>query len=199
MHEHVFILDPQAHQNRAHTWGADYWDEDVCVAEAQAKLRRLRSGGIETIVDATAYGLGRNIRRIVRVNEGVDLNIVVATGIYAFLDALDALTKAGVEPTKIVIAHAGDSNDIDYLRAIADTGAWLGCDRFNIAHVNPDAARVRTLAALVAEGYAGRVHLGPDGATFHDFMLGNPFSSLTSTPTICTSRRRSCRPSSRRA
>ena len=254
MHEHVFIFDPQAHQNWAHTWGADYWDEDVRVAEAQAKLRRLRDGGIETIVDATAYGLGRNIPRIVRVNEGVDLNIVVATGIYAFLElpsflayraddwivdlfvreiregiddtgvkaaflkcaveqhglvgdvprilqvvaaasvetgapvmvhtnarfktgllALDALTKAGVEPTKIVIAHAGDSNDLDYLRAIADTGAWLGCDRFNIEHFNSDADRVRTLAALVAEGYAGRVHLGHDGATFHDFMLGNPF------------------------
>jgi phosphotriesterase-related protein len=253
MHEHVFILDPEAHGNWAHTWGADYWDEDACVAEARAKLRRLREGGIETIVDATAYGLGRNIPRIVRVNEGVDLNLVVATGIYAFLElpsflayraddwivelfvreiregiddtgvraaflkcaverhglvgdvprilrvvaaaavetgapvmvhtnarfrtgllALDALAEAGVEPAKIVIAHAGDSNDLDYLRAIADTGAWLGCDRFNIEHFNPDADRVRTLAALVAEGYADRVHLGHDAATFHDFMLGNP-------------------------
>jgi phosphotriesterase-related protein len=253
MHEHVFILDPEARENWAHRWGADYWDEDAGVAEAQAKLRRLRDGGIETIVDATAYGLGRNIPRIARVNEGVDLNIVVATGIYAFLElpgflgyraddwivdlfvreiregiddtgvkaafikcaverhglvgdvprilrvvaaaavetgapvmvhtnarfetgllALDALTKDGVDPTRIVIAHAGDSNDLDYLRAIADTGAWLGCDRFNIEHFNPDADRVRTLAALVAEGYAGQVHLGHDGATFHDFMLGNP-------------------------
>jgi phosphotriesterase-related protein len=254
MHEHVFILDPQAHQNWAHMLGADYWDEDRCVAEAQAKLRRLRDGGIETIVDATAYGLGRNIPRIVRVNSGADLNIVVATGIYAFLElpgflayrsddwivdlfvreiregiddtgvkaaflkcaveqhglvgdtprmlrlvaaaavetgapvmvhtnarfktgllALDALTRDGVEPAKIVIAHAGDSNDLNYLRAMADAGAWLGCDRFNIEHFNPDADRVRTLAALVAEGYADRVHLGHDGATFHDFMLGNPF------------------------
>jgi phosphotriesterase-related protein len=34
-----------------------------------------------------------------------------------------------VNPTRIVIAHTGDSNDLDYLRAIADQGAWLGCDR----------------------------------------------------------------------
>jgi phosphotriesterase-related protein len=90
------------------------------------------------------------------------------------LIALDVLTAAGVDPARIVIAHAGDSNDLEYLRTMADTGAWLGCDRFNIPHFNPDADRVRTLAALVAEGYAGQVHLGHDGATFHDFMLGNP-------------------------
>ena len=51
--------------------------------------------------------------------------------------ALEALTSAGVEPARIVIAHAGDSNDLAYLRAIADTGAWLGCDRFSIEHFNP--------------------------------------------------------------
>jgi len=73
-----------------------------------------------------------------------------------------------------VIAHAGDSNDLDYLRAIADTGASLGCDRFNIAHFNPDANRIETLAALAAGGYTNRVHLGHDAACFYDFMVENP-------------------------
>lgn len=254
MHEHVFILDPEARENWAHLWGGAYWDESAGVAEATSKLRRLRDGGIETIVDATAFGLGRNIPRMIQVNAGVDLNIIVATGIYAFLElpsflkyrsddwivelfvreiregiddtgvkaaflkcavedygvvgdvprilrlvaaaavetdapvmvhtnatartgllALEALTGAGVDPTRIVIAHAGDSNDLEYLRALADTGAALGCDRFNIEHFNPDADRIGTLAALVGEGYTDRIHLGHDGATFHDFMLGNPF------------------------
>ena len=254
MHEHVFILDPEARENWEHLWGGPYWDEEARVEEAIAQLRRLREGGIHTIVDATAFGLGRNVARIQRVNAGVELNIVVATGVYAFLElpsfllyrsddwivelfvreiregiddtgvkaaflkcaveehglvgdiprilrnvaaaavetdvpvmvhtnapartgllALDTLTGAGVDPKRIVIAHAGDSNDLDYLRALADTGAILGCDRFNIEHFNPDADRIRTLVALVGEGYADRVHLGHDGATFHDFMLGNPF------------------------
>ena len=253
MHEHVFILQPEARENWNALWGEPYWDEDRGVAEAVAKLRRLRDGGIETIVEPTAYGLGRNVERIRRVNEQVDLNIVVATGIYAFLElpsflryrtsdwivelfvrelregiadtgvraaflkcaveeyglagdvprilslvasaavetdapvmvhtnasartgllALEALTGEGVDPRRIVIAHAGDSNDLEYLRALADTGASLGCDRFNIEHFNPDADRIRTLAALLAEGYADRIHIGHDGATFHDFMVGNP-------------------------
>ena len=254
MHEHVFILDPEARENWGHLWGGPYWDEEARVEEAIAQLRRLHGGGIHTIVDATAFGLGRNIARIQRVNAGVELNIVVATGVYAFLElpsfllyrsddwivelfvreiregiddtgvkaaflkcaveehglvgdiprilsnvaaaavetdvpvmvhtnapartgllALETLTAAGVDPRRVVIAHAGDSNDLDYLRALADTGASLGCDRFNIEHFNPDADRIRTLVALAGEGYTDRVHLGHDGATFHDFMLGNPF------------------------
>ena len=42
--------------------------------------------GIRTIIDPTAPGLGRCIPRIQRINEEVDLNIVVATGVYAFLE-----------------------------------------------------------------------------------------------------------------
>jgi phosphotriesterase-related protein len=253
MHEHVFVMQPEALQNYGHVFGACYWDEDVRVADAVVKLRQLRESGIRTIVDPTAPGLGRFIPRIRRVNADVDLNIVVATGVYAFLElpnflgyrsvdaiaevfvrelqegiddtgvkagflkcaverhgligdvprileavaaaaietdvpvmvhtnaaaqtgilALEALTQHGVDPTRIVIAHAGDSNDLAYLRALADTGASLGCDRFGIAHFNPDAERIETLAALCAEGYAERIHLGHDAACFYDFMVGDP-------------------------
>ncbi len=100
----------------------------------------------------------------------VHTNAEAKTGLLA----LDALTKAGVDPRRIVIAHAGDSNDLDYLRAIGDTGAALGCDRFNIPFFNPDADRVKTLAALVAEGYGSQIHLGHDAACFYDFMVGDP-------------------------
>jgi phosphotriesterase-related protein len=253
MHEHIFVLQPEALLNYGHVWGPGYWDEEVRVADGIAKLRAVREAGIRTLVDPTAPGLGRYIPRIQRVNAEVDLNIVVATGLYAFLElpnflhyrsaeaiaelfvreiregiddtgvkaaflkccveehglvgdiprilsavalaavetgapvmvhtnasaktgllALDALTKDGVDPTRIVIAHAGDSNDLDYLRALAGTGAWLGCDRFNIPHFNPDADRIETLTKLVEEGHARQIHLSHDAACFYDFMVGDP-------------------------
>lgn len=254
MHEHVFVMQPEPLQNFGEVVGGGYWDGEARVTDAIAKLTRLREGGITTIVEPTAFGLGRNIERIQRINAEVDLNIIVASGVYAFLEmpnflalrtdeeivalfvreitesinqtgvkaaflkcavehfgligdvprilgviaetakqtgvpvmvhtnaqaqsgraALAALTDAGVDPRRIVIAHAGDSNDLDYLRALADTGASLGFDRFGIEHFNPTLDRIRTLTSLVQEGYADRIHLGHDAACFYDFMVDNPF------------------------
>jgi phosphotriesterase-related protein len=253
MHEHIFILQPEALQNWGHAFGPGYWSEEERLDDAVAKLSAVRDAGIRTIVDPTAPGLGRYIPRIQELNARVDLNIVVASGLYAFLelpnflgyrrveaiadlfireirygiddtavkagflkcaverhgligdiprileaialaavetgapvmvhtnaaartglDALETLTGHGVRPERIVIAHAGDSNDLAYLRAIADTGAWLGCDRFGIEHFNPLADRITTLLALLAEGYGDRVHLSHDAACFLDFMIGDP-------------------------
>src|SRR5437762_919763 len=87
MHEHIFVLDPSASENYNHVWGKAFWDEDVRVADAIEKLRRLCEGGIRTIVDPTTPGaLGRYIPRIQRINAEVDLNIIVATGFYAFFE-----------------------------------------------------------------------------------------------------------------
>ena len=86
MHEHVFVLQPEAVQNYGHVWGSPYWDEDVRVADAVEKLRAVRAAGIETFVDATAYGLGRFVPRLQRINAEADLNVIVATGVYAFLE-----------------------------------------------------------------------------------------------------------------
>ena len=254
MHEHVFVMNPEALQNWGHAYGALYWDERERVADAVDKLTRVRAAGIETIVDPTAPGLGRYIPRVREVAEAAGLNFVVASGVYAFLElpgflayrpveaiaalfvreitegiddtevkaaflkcaverhglvgdiprileaialaalqtgvpvmvhtnaqartgllALEALIGHGVDPARIVIAHAGDSNDLEYLRAIAATGAWLGCDRFGIDHFNPLEDRIRTLLTLLDEGYADRIHLSHDAACFMDFMVGDPF------------------------
>jgi phosphotriesterase-related protein len=254
MHEHILIMQPEALRNYGKLWGASYWDEDERVADAVEKLTAVRDAGIETLVDPTAPGLGRDVARIQRINESVDLNIVVASGVYAFLElpnfltyrsadaiaeifvreiregindtgvkaaflkcaverhglvgdvprileavavasvetdapvmvhtnaevqtgraALERLVEHGVDPARIVVAHMGDSNDLDYQREIAASGAWLGHDRFGIDHFNPLADRIRTLTALVEEGYADRVHLSHDAACFFDFMTGDPF------------------------
>jgi phosphotriesterase-related protein len=252
-HEHILIMEPEALANYGTVYGACYWDEEVRVADAIARLSEVREAGIQTIFDPTGPGLGRNIPRIQRINESVDLNIVVASGVYAFLAlpnfltyrdvdaiaalfvrelregindtgvkagflkcaveahglvgdvprilaavaaasvetgapvmvhtnaeartgllALETLTAAGVDPARIVIAHMGDSNDMDYLREVAAAGAWLGLDRFGIEHFNPTAQRISTLLALLDEGYADRVHLSHDAACFMDFFTGNP-------------------------
>ena len=253
MHEHVFVLSTEYRENYG---DGSWWDEEVRVADAVAKLTSLRAKGITTIVDPTVWGLGRYIPRIQRIAEQVDVNIIVATGLYAFeelphqyehrgpglvLDipepmvtdftrdivdgiagtgvkaaflkcvveaaglthgvdriaravarthaetgvpitvhtsspaqsgrlALDLFGKEGVDLTKVVVGHAGDSNDLDYLMALADTGATLGMDRFGLDLYNPTAERVRTIAALAERGYADRMVLSHDASCFMDYF-----------------------------
>lgn len=87
--------------------------------------------------------------------------------------ALAELTTRDVDPSRIVIAHAGDSTDMDYLRELAASGAMLGFDRFNTSFSTDD-ARVESIAQLVAEGHVGQIHLSHDAATFQDFRQHNP-------------------------
>jgi phosphotriesterase-related protein len=83
MHEHVFTLTPDSQQQQ---W-TDEWDEETKVAEAIETLRSLRATGVKTIADPTVDGLGRNVPRVLRINQQVpDLNILVATGVYTFAD-----------------------------------------------------------------------------------------------------------------
>jgi len=88
--------------------------------------------------------------------------------------ALEALQRDGVDPGRVVIAHAGDSDDLDYLRAMADTGAVLGFDRLPGEHRIPLTRRVAAMATLIGQGYADRIHLSNDGASFLDFTAGHP-------------------------
>jgi len=86
--------------------------------------------------------------------------------------AIEFYREHGVDLTKVVVGHAGDSNDLDYLRWIMDQGATIGCDRFGLDTNNPTADRVATIAALCAQGYADRIVLAHDTACYMDFFSG---------------------------
>ena len=81
MHEHVFVVSEEIRQSLPETW-----DEEERVADAVVRLRALAAAGVDTLVDATAIGLGRDVARVARVNAAVDLNIIVATGVYTMSD-----------------------------------------------------------------------------------------------------------------
>jgi phosphotriesterase-related protein len=79
MHEHVFITSPDVRQNFPVEW-----HEDREVTNAVERLDELKAVGVDTLVDLTVVGLGRNIAMVRRVAARTDLNIVVATGLYTF-------------------------------------------------------------------------------------------------------------------
>lgn len=84
------------------------------------------------------------------------------------LPVLRLLTDAGVDPSHVIVGHAGDSPDRAYLERILAEGAYLGLDRFGLEDVLSDAERVAVVKHLVDLGYANRLMLGADASCYKD-------------------------------
>ncbi|PZS32477.1 MAG: phosphotriesterase-related protein [Pseudonocardiales bacterium] len=251
MHEHVFVLSEEIRINYP-----EYWDEQARVADAVAKLTALKALGVDTIADPTVIGLGRDIRRIQRVNAEVDINIIAATGLYTYNDlpfflqyvgpdtlfggedpmiamfvrdltegiadtgvkaaflkcAIDApgltpgverviravaaahtrtgapitvhtnphiqaglivqdiLRDAGVDLSRVVLGHSGDSTDLEHLTALMAAGSFIGMDRFGLDVLMPFEQRVDTVAELCRRGHAGQMVLAHDASCYIDWF-----------------------------
>jgi phosphotriesterase-related protein len=254
MHEHVFIISPEMQHNVPEDWG----DEEMRLADATQRLTELKQAGIDTILDPTALGLGRYIPRIAEVAARIDLNILVATGLYTFdevphywkrrvpgsgpngsdpmvnlfvrdiqagiagtgikaaiikcatdrpgmtpdvervlracaqthritgtpitthtqaatergLEQQAVFLSEGVDLSRVVIGHCGDSNDFDYLEKLIANGSILGMDRFGIDGYQTTATRVAVVAELCKRGYADRMVLSHDASCYLDWIPG---------------------------
>jgi phosphotriesterase-related protein len=254
MHEHVFILTPELEKDYPAILG---WDEEARVRQAVAHLTEARLAGVDTILDLTVLGMGRDVSRVQRVAAEAGMQVVAATGLYTYdelprflqyvgpeamlkasepmvemfvkdirdgigdtdvragmlkcatdaagvtpgvervlravaqahretgapitthsharsgngRDQLDVFESEGVDLTAVVIGHSGDSDDLSYLRSLADRGATLGMDRFGLdggRYLDTD-TRIEVVAELCRLGYADRMVLSHDVTCWMDW------------------------------
>ena len=123
---------------------------------------------------APTPGIERIARAVARasVETGAPITVHTSGHEQSGTTALDLFAAEGADLTKVVVGHAGDSNDLSYLMALADRGAYLGMDRFGLDLFNPGTERVKTIAALAARGYDDRMVLGHDANCFIDYFGG---------------------------
>ncbi|MFG1796462.1 phosphotriesterase [Nocardia sp. NPDC049149] len=116
-------------------------------------------------------GVARVCRAVARAHRETGAPITTHTNAGKQLGrpTIELFRTEGVDLTKVVIGHSGDTADLDYLLEIADSGAILGMDRFGFPDVSPT-ARVNTVAALCRRGYADRMVLSHDAACFSDWL-----------------------------
>lgn len=88
------------------------------------------------------------------------------------LEQQDVFESEGVDLTRVVIGHCGDTADLDYLKQIADRGSYLGMDRFGIDGYLPTAERTAVVAELCHQGYAERMVLSHDASCYIDWIAG---------------------------
>ena len=249
MHEHVFVLNHEYEINYPESW-----NHEERITDAVDKLDALKAKGIDTIVDLTVLGLGRDIGRVREVAQRTEMTIIAATGFYTFnelptylrlrgpgrlieaeepmvdmfvrdltrgiggtdvraailkcatdipgitpdvervlravarahretgapisthtdpnlqrgLEQQKIFTQEGVDLTRVIIGHSGDTDNLDYLQALLDNGSYLGMDRFGLDSRLPFERRVQTVVDLVQRGYADRLVLSHDTSCHSD-------------------------------
>lgn len=86
--------------------------------------------------------------------------------------------EEGVDASRIVLGHSGDTTDWDHLQALADLGFVLGMDRFGINLETTFEARADTLIEMVRRGYADQMVLSQDASCYIDWIDPNVMAFL---------------------
>jgi phosphotriesterase-related protein len=86
------------------------------------------------------------------------------------LDQMRIFSEEGVDPAMVQIAHTGDTDDLDYIEKLLDTGCWIGMDRYGLDLFLPTENRQKTVLALLERGYADRMFLSQDFCSTIDWF-----------------------------
>jgi phosphotriesterase-related protein len=254
MHEHVFI------RTESFQWGwpgFGGWNEEAEVATARERLSALKGVGVDTILDMTVPGIGRDPALVCRTVEGTGLKVMFATGYYTYdnlpfpfhyrgpgkildgddrlLESLferdvtegigdtgiraavlkvatdiqgmtedvERLTRAianvhvrtgtvicthtsaqtergldqqrifkehGVDLGRVMIGHSNETTNLDYLERLIENGSYVGWDRCGLNLIVSLEDQLDTLAELCRRGYADRLMLSHDKASFSDWF-----------------------------
>lgn len=103
---------------------------------------------------------------------GVPISTHSDVGCESGLGQQDVFESEGVDLSRVVIGHCGDSQDIAYLTKILERGSFIGMDRFGLDMILPTEQRVRVIAELCRNGWAGQIVLSHDACCHIDFFPG---------------------------
>ena len=111
------------------------------------------------------------LRTTARLHRATGLPITTHTTVanHSALDQLDIFASEGVDMSRVVIGHCGDTEDFDMLESVLARGSYIGVDRFGSVHAFPTEKRVKVVAELCRRGHAKRMVLSHDGDVASDF------------------------------
>jgi phosphotriesterase-related protein len=127
-------------------------------------------------------GVARVMRAVARAHRltGAPITVHTHPGSHTGLAVQNLLcAEEGVDPTRVVLGHSGDSGDVDHLSALADAGFILGMDRFGINVETTFESRADTLIEMCNRGYADRMVLAHDAACYIDWIDPNVLALMT--------------------
>ncbi len=117
--------------------------------------------GVERILRATAQAHRRT---------GVPISTHTHARRRVGLDQQRVFREEGVDLSRVVIGHSGDTTDLDYLCELMSNGSTIGMDRFGIDSILSFEDRVSTVARLCELGHASQMVLSHDAACFNHWL-----------------------------
>jgi phosphotriesterase-related protein len=121
-------------------------------------------------------GVTPGVERVLRAVAGAHrrTGVPISTHTHAHtrrgIEQQRVFTEEGVDLTRVIIGHSGDTTDIGYLEELIAAGSYIGMDRFGIDVLLPFEDRVNTVAKLCERGHAGKMVLSHDAACFNDWL-----------------------------
>jgi phosphotriesterase-related protein len=170
----LWRLIPRSFGNRTPDYVADLFVRDITegIQGTPVKAAIIKNASDDETVSGPLELAFRAAARAHR-RTGVPLSTHTDTSNRSGLDQLRIYAEEGVNLTRVIIGHSGDTEDLDYLQKILDRGAYLGMDRFGLDHFGPlqllsTERRVKVVADLCSMGYADRMVLSHDACGWPD-------------------------------
>lgn len=134
---------------------------DIRAAFLKCAIEEELTPGVERVMRAVAAAHHRT---------GAPIMVHTSPSHRTGLLAQQVLREEGVDLTKVMIGHSGDTTDLAYLHELIDAGSILGMDRFGLDALLPTDDRVATIAVLAGEGLADRMVLAQDASCHIDWF-----------------------------
>ena len=146
-------------------WLVESWTREITTGIGDTGIR---AGIIKlaTHEEGVTPAIEKMLRAGARAHRATGVPISTHTDVFSRRgeDQQRIFAEEGVDLSRVIIGHSGDSTDLDYLRGLLARGSTLGMDRFGIDRITPFEQRVDTVAALCREGYAGQLVLSHDAS-----------------------------------
>ncbi|MGA5462195.1 phosphotriesterase-related protein [Mycobacterium sp. NPDC050041] len=117
-------------------------------------------------------GVERVLRAVAQAHRqtGVPISTHTHAATRRGLDQQRVFAEEGVDLSRVVIGHCGDTTDLAYLEELMAAGSYLGMDRFGVDAYLSFEDRVATVATLCAHGHAGQLVLSHDASCYFDAL-----------------------------
>ena len=117
-------------------------------------------------------GVERVLRAVAQAHKrtGVPISTHTHAGLRRGLEQQRIFEEEGVDLSRVIIGHSGDSTDVGYLEELIAPGSYLGMDRFGIDVILPFEDRVNIVATMCERGHADKMVLSHDANCYFDAL-----------------------------